>query len=391
MCSKSKDLAIGDPIYPLTGRKRQVESLGNWKLSGQSLEAIFDSRYYLPSSNPNATTNRVATPSFGAAWSSSFHKNLNFKYDFNGVLQSIQLYNGAIGWVSFLPAPGSRFVPADQSFNGRLAVSGNGLVYTDPDKDRSDMEKRLLKVAGAIGELQWTLYAEKKQSLLVVFQALDAAGKDGVIRHVLSDVSPQGVSTVSFKQPTSIEKDRDFLWRVHLHTPARGEFTIFNRSHYEDVLVARVHELVPPAVWKKRFDFINQFEHLLSQECNTRILKFYLHMSPEVQLERFHDRLSDEAKNWKITESDYKEREHWPAYIDAFEETLTRTSTEHAPWFVIPADDKAVRNLLVAEVIRENLSDMNPAFPLPSADLDQVRALYEAAKRQAKAVGKNLV
>ncbi|MDD0810488.1 polyphosphate kinase 2 family protein [Curvibacter sp. RS43] len=252
-------------------------------------------------------------------------------------------------------------------------------------KDPAHNKKLLAKVASEIGELQWTLYAEKKQSLLVVFQALDAAGKDGVIRHVLDEVSPQGVTTVSFKQPSSNEKERDFLWRVHLRTPARGEFTIFNRSHYEDVLVARVHELVPKAVWKKRFELINQFENLLAQECNTRVIKFYLHMSPDVQLARFKDRLTDESKNWKITEADYNEREYWDKYIEAFQETLDRTSTSHAPWFVVPADDKISRNLLVAQIIRDTLKDMNPQYPSPAADLNAVRARYHEAEIKAKA------
>lgn len=255
-------------------------------------------------------------------------------------------------------------------------------------KRQSKKKKELVKVASEIGALQWTMYAEKKQSLLVVFQALDAAGKDGVIRHVLQGVSPQGVNTVSFKQPSASEMARDFLWRVHLRTPARGEFTIFNRSHYEDVLVARVHELVPKSVWKKRYDMINQFEHLLAEECQTRVIKFYLHMSPDVQLARFKDRLTDESKNWKITASDYQEREYWSQYIEAFQETLERTSTPQAPWFVVPADDKDSRNLLVAEIIRDTLKDMHPSYPEPAADLKDVRARFHAASAEAKAIRK---
>lgn len=272
-------------------------------------------------------------------------------------------------------------------FNPGSASKLSDLPTLDPElaKDTAHNKKLLAKVASEIGELQWTLYAEKKQSLLVVFQALDAAGKDGVIRHVLDEVSPQGVTTVSFKQPSSNEKERDFLWRVHLRTPARGEFTIFNRSHYEDVLVARVHELVPKAVWKKRFELINQFENLLAQECNTRVIKFYLHMSSDVQLARFKDRLTDESKNWKITEADYNEREYWDKYIEAFQETLDRTSTSHAPWYVVPADDKISRNLLVAQIIRDTLKDMNPKYPAPAADLKAVRARYHQAEVKAQA------
>jgi PPK2 family polyphosphate:nucleotide phosphotransferase len=178
-----------------------------------------------------------------------------------------------------------------------------------------------------MAELQALLYADGKQSLLVVLQALDAAGKDGVIRHLFSGMNPQGTSVAGFKQPSADEAAHDFLWRAHQRTPARGEVVVFNRSHYEDVLVVRVHNLVPQAVWSQRYALINDFEKLLVQN-GTRVLKFFLHISPEEQLARFKQRLDDPARNWKISEADYTERELWPDYIAAYEDALSKTSTQ---------------------------------------------------------------
>ena len=193
-----------------------------------------------------------------------------------------------------------------------------------------------------INTLQYLLYADANQSLLIVLQALDAAGKDGVIRHLFAGLNPQGTSVAAFKQPTPIEHAHDFLWRAHARAPGKGEVVIFNRSHYEDVLVVRVHKLAPRSVWSKYYGLINDFEKLLERN-GTRILKFCLHISPDEQLERFKQRLDDPARNWKISESDYAERELWPQYVEAYEEALARTSTEHAPWYVIPADHKWFR------------------------------------------------
>ena len=192
-------------------------------------------------------------------------------------------------------------------------------------------------------DLQYLLYADGAQSLLIVLQGLDAAGKDGVIRHLFSGMNPQGTSVFCFKQPSKAELDHDFLWRVHLRAPGKGEVAIFNRSHYEDVLVVRVHDLVPPPVWSKRYDLINDFEKLLARH-GTRILKFYLHISPEEQLERFRQRLDDKSRQWKISESDYSECELWPQYIKAYEDVLALTSTKRAPWYVISANHKWFRN-----------------------------------------------
>jgi PPK2 family polyphosphate:nucleotide phosphotransferase len=236
--------------------------------------------------------------------------------------------------------------------------------------------------------LQWKLYSENRRSLLLVFQAMDAGGKDGVIRHVLQPMSPQGVRVESFKGPSSLELSHDFLWRIHSRAPRHGEICVFNRSHYEDVLVARVHKLVPKPIWKERYKHINEFERLLTEQNHTRILKFYLHMSAEEQLKRFEERLNNPHKNWKISDADYKEREFWDQYMEAFEEALERTSTEHAPWFIVPSDDKLSRNLIVAEIIREALEDMNPKYPEITADLNQVRARYFAAKQEEKQLEK---
>ncbi|MBL8369485.1 MAG: polyphosphate kinase 2 family protein, partial [Candidatus Accumulibacter sp.] len=229
-----------------------------------------------------------------------------------------------------------------------------------------------------MAELQALLYANADQSLLVVLQALDAAGKDGVVRHLFSGMNPQGTSVFGFKQPSAAEAAHDFLWRAHQRTPGKGEVVVFNRSHYEDVLVVRVHGLVPESVWSKRYALINDFEKLLT-ENGTRILKFFLHISPEEQLERFKQRLDDPARNWKISESDYSERELWPQYVEAYEEALVKTSTAHAPWYVIPANHKWFRNLATSQIIAETMEEMRLKLPPTRVDLEDVRRKYHAA------------
>jgi PPK2 family polyphosphate:nucleotide phosphotransferase len=208
-------------------------------------------------------------------------------------------------------------------------------AFKDKYESRDSAVPELRKHVERIVKLQYLLYADGNQSLLVVLQALDAGGKDGVVRHVFSAMNPQGTSVVSFKQPSRLEASHDFLWRAHLRTPGKGEVVIFNRSHYEDVLVARVHKLVPKQVWSKRYELINGFEEMLVQN-GTRILKFYLHISPEEQLKRFKQRLDDPQRHWKISETDYSERELWWDYMEAFEEAIEKTSTKHAPWYVNP-------------------------------------------------------
>jgi PPK2 family polyphosphate:nucleotide phosphotransferase len=236
-----------------------------------------------------------------------------------------------------------------------------------------------------IDQLQLLMYAEKKRSLLIIFQGLDAGGKDGVIRHILTGLDPGGCRVIAFKQPTAEELGHDFLWRVHPHVPGKGQVAIFNRSHYEDVLVVRVHQLVEDNVWSKRYDLINEFERLLVVENNTTILKFFLHISKEEQLARFKQRLDNPDRRWKISESDYKEREYWNNYVDAFEEMLYRTSTHHAPWFVIPSNHKWFRNLAVSQIISRTLEGLDMQLPKPEVDIARIRRRYHAAEVEAKA------
>ena len=224
-------------------------------------------------------------------------------------------------------------------------------------------------------ELQYRLHVESRQSLLIVLQAPDAAGKDGLIRKVLGRMNPQGVRTYPFKVPTPKELAHDFLWRVHKCTPATGQISIFNRSHYEDVLVVRVEDIVPKRVWSKRFEMINQFETLLA-ERGTHILKFYLHISPEEQLERFKERLDRPEKHWKLNPGDYAARDQWPAYQGAYEDVFEKCSTKNAPWFVIPADKKWYRDASVASIVHETLVTMDPQLPKVDVDLDHIGQLY---------------
>ena len=236
-----------------------------------------------------------------------------------------------------------------------------------------------------IDQLQYLMYAERKRSLLIVLQGLDAGGKDGVVRHILTGMDPAGCRVVAFKQPTAEELGHDFLWRVHLRVPARGEVAIFNRSHYEDVLVVRVHQLVPVNVWSKRYDLINDFERALVMENDTTVLKFFLHISKDEQLARFKRRLDDPARRWKISEAYYKEREHWDDYIAAFEDVLHRTSTPYAPWFVIPSNHKWFRDLAVSQIVTRTLEEMDMQLPEPGVDIARIRRRYHAAEVEAKA------
>ena len=230
-----------------------------------------------------------------------------------------------------------------------------------------------------IDTLQYLMYAEGKHALLIVLQGLDGAGKDGVIRHVMTGMNPQACRVTQFKQPTAEDLAHDYLWRVHPHAPAKGSVAIFNRSHYEDVLVVRVHRLVPEPEWSKRFDLINDFEKLLAVENNTAILKFFLHISREEQLERFKQRLDDPSRNWKISESDYKEREYWNDYTKAYEDVLNRTSTKHAPWYIIPSNHKWFRNLAISQIISQTLDDLKMKPPTTTVDLTDIRRKYHEA------------
>ncbi len=228
------------------------------------------------------------------------------------------------------------------------------------------------KKCAQLDSLQYLLYAEHKRALLLVFQGLDAAGKDGTIRHVMSGVNPQGCYVTSFKQPSTEEKAHDFLWRVHKAVPEYGDIGIFNRSHYEDVLVVRVHDLVPKDIWKERYEQINEFEAMLDAN-NVKILKFFLHISKDEQKKRFEERIDDPDKRWKISEADFAERKFWDDYTKAYEEALERCSTDAAPWFIIPANKKWFRNLAVSHIVAETLEGMNMKFPAPTVDVKKLK------------------
>lgn len=224
----------------------------------------------------------------------------------------------------------------------------------DAGLDREQAEKKTAKLIEELIELQELLYAAQRQSVLVVLQGRDTSGKDGTIRHVAGPLDSQGCSVASFKVPTEEERAHDFLWRIHAQTPRTGQIKIFNRSHYEDVLVVRVHKLVPETVWRPRYEHINAFERLLI-DSSTIILKFYLHISKDEQKKRLLDRENDPAKSWKLAVGDWQEREFWDAYTLAYEDALSHCRTKDAPWFVVPADKKWFRNLAVAETLRDAL------------------------------------
>ncbi|HVL22480.1 MAG TPA: polyphosphate kinase 2 family protein [Thermomicrobiales bacterium] len=254
--------------------------------------------------------------------------------------------------------------------------SSISLADIDPD-DTGDVAtkeegKALLKVERKrIRDLQERLFAERRQSLLVILQATDTGGKDGTIKDVFKGVNPQGCRVWPFKEPTPEELDHDFLWRYHEKTPRDGLITIFNRSHYEDVLVVRVKDLVPKAVWSRRYDAINDFERMLTAN-GTRILKFYLHISKEEQRKRLQARLDDPEKHWKFSVGDLDDRARWTAYQRAFEDAINCCTTAEAPWYVIPANHKWYRNLAIARIIAGTLDEMDPQFPEPEADLTSV-------------------
>lgn len=248
----------------------------------------------------------------------------------------------------------------------------------DPDetlgfkKNDGKTQATLEKLLNRLPDLQYLLYASKKNSLLIVLQGVDGSGKDGSIRHVMSRVNPQGCSVTSFKVPTPEEASHDFLWRIHEAVPERGKIGIFNRSHYEDVLVVRVHKLVPKTVWSRRFEEINRFEKALS-ENDVKILKFFLHIGHKEQLKRFEQRVHDKTKQWKLSPQDFKERRYWPQYMAAYEDALSRCSTKWAPWYIIPANHKWFRNLALSHIIVTTLADMNLKLPKPSFDLSKLK------------------
>jgi PPK2 family polyphosphate:nucleotide phosphotransferase len=250
----------------------------------------------------------------------------------------------------------------------------------DPDdmgewRDKKDKaQEELIDLYAEIGDLQEILFAEHKHKVLIVFQAMDTGGKDGTIRSVFSGVNPQGVNVVSFKVPSAMELDHDYLWRVHAHVPGKGQMTIFNRSHYEDVLVVRVHKLVPKEVWQKRFDQIREFEKILAEE-GTTIIKFFLHITKDEQKERLLERIDIEEKRWKFNPGDLEERKLWDDYMEAYEDVLSKTSTGHAPWYVIPANRNWYRNLCVSKIIAKHLKNLKMEYPIVVSEIEKYRAM----------------
>lgn len=253
------------------------------------------------------------------------------------------------------------------------------LDWSDHDPDdktgfeggKKDGKAELPTLTKRLAELQRRLWAASEHGLLVVLQATDTGGKDGTIRHVLRGVNPQGVHVRNFGQPSEWELGHDYLWRVHQHTPEGGAITIFNRSHYEDVLVVRVHELVPEEVWSRRYRHIREFERMLADE-GTRIVKIYLDISKDEQAERLRARLSQSDKNWKFKKDDLEDRARWDDYRQAYRDAIEETSTEYAPWYVVPANRKWYRNLVVSSILIQTLESMDPQYPEPEEGLDDV-------------------
>lgn len=230
---------------------------------------------------------------------------------------------------------------------------------------------RLDALRDEIAELQDRLYAEEKHKVLIVLQAMDTAGKDSTIRDVFKETNPQGVRVASFGRPTDEELAHDYLWRVHKYTPAAGHIRVFNRSHYEDVLVVRVNELVPEGRWKRRYGHIRDFERLLVDE-GTTIRKFFLHISKDEQRERLEERLDIKEKHWKFESGDLRVRERWDDYMAAYADAIEETSTVDAPWYIIPSDRRWYRKLAVAEIVLETLKDLDPKYPDPPDNLHHI-------------------
>ncbi len=258
----------------------------------------------------------------------------------------------------------------------RVPVKGKiKLKDYDPNDSRlfegnkKDSKEALLKLNTELAALQEQLYAEGKHRLLIVLQAMDTGGKDGVIGAVFEGVNPQGVKVASFKVPTPVELSHDYLWRVHQQTPGKGEMVIFNRSHYEDVLVVRVHQLVPEEVWSRRYQHIREFERLLADE-GTTVLKFYLHIDLQEQAQRFLARVEDPTKQWKFNPGDLDERERWEEYMKAYEDMLNQTSTDWAPWYIIPANKKWYRNWLISKIVIKTLKDLDMRYPAAPENIE---------------------
>jgi PPK2 family polyphosphate:nucleotide phosphotransferase len=252
--------------------------------------------------------------------------------------------------------------------NAPLRLADINPANNEPFAHKKKVEKRLEELREQLSDYQENLYAEHRQSLLLVFQAMDTGGKDGAIRSLLTGVNPAGVEVAAFKQPSSEELNHDFLWRIHPHAPGRGHIGVFNRSHYEDVLVTRVHGLIEPFTWQQRYQDIVNFEQLLTRN-GTRVIKFFLHISKEEQAARLQARLDNPKKRWKFEPGDLKERKLWDSYQVAYQEALAATSTAECPWYVIPANDKRARNLAIMEIVVAALAEMNPQPPAATFDV----------------------
>lgn len=270
-----------------------------------------------------------------------------------------------------------------------MAVSDRWKIAPGTDLDLSEIDTRSTDGAPGekeqtveatallttrLGELQERLYAEGRRSLLVVLQAMDAGGKDGTVKHIFRGINPAGVRVTSFKAPSAEELDHDFLWRIHRAVPARGEIGVFNRSHYEDVLIARVNELVPEAVWRPRYDSIWAWEQHLAAE-GTAIVKLFLHISSDEQAERFRERLDDPSKHWKFNRADLEVRERWDDYRTAYTEAIARTTADSAPWYIVPADRKWFRNWAVGTILVDALEALDPQFPESTEDLTGIEVV----------------
>lgn len=242
---------------------------------------------------------------------------------------------------------------------------------------RESAAAELADIVTELRQLQYRLYAENRRAVLVVLQAMDAAGKDGLVRSVFSGLNPQGCRVTPFKAPSAEELDHDFLWRIHKAVPPKGEIGVFNRSHYEDVLIVRVHKLVDKSVWKGRYEQIRLFEKLLADNGVT-VVKFFLHISRKEQTERLLARLENPERNWKFSEADLEERKYWGDYQEAYEEALSQCSVSEAPWYVIPADRKWYRDWAVAKILLQTMRDMKLKFPAPLADVKALRRKLQA-------------
>ena len=262
----------------------------------------------------------------------------------------------------------------------KYRVSGRGkldLAKINPDdttlyKDKKQAQKSMSENLEKLSRLQYLLFAESKRAMLIILQGMDSAGKDGTVRHVMGPLNPASCRVTSFKTPNEQELAHDYLWRIHKHVPRKGEIGIFNRSHYEDVLIVRVQKLVPKDVWEKRYKQINDFERMLS-ENGVHILKFFLHISKDEQLERLKARLDKPHKQWKADPADFEQRKFWDSYQKAYTDVIRKCSTSYAPWFVIPADKKWFRNMVVSEILVEYMTKLHMKFPKSKYDLSEIK------------------